>query len=78
MIPIGEKLYIDRIEGDCAVVEHGGEMIDIPLLKLPDGVREGTVLTVTENGYEADEEAEAERRKLLFSKQNALFNRKSE
>ena len=78
MKPNGEQIYVDRIEGDYAVVEYGGEMLEIPLTELPDGVREGTVLNFTGNGFEVDEEAEAERKKILFSKQSSLFNRKSE
>ena len=47
-----ERIWVvDRIEGEAAVVvaDDDQEMLDIPLNVLPHGVREGTVLRVTES-----------------------------
>ena len=47
-----ERIWVvDRIEGEAAVVvaDDDQEMLDIPLNILPHGVREGTVLRVTES-----------------------------
>ena len=47
-----ERIWVvDRIEGEVAVVvaDDDQEMLDIPLNVLPHGVREGTVLRVTES-----------------------------
>ena len=42
---------VDRIEGEVAVLvaDDDQETLDMPLNVLPHGVREGTVLKVTEN-----------------------------
>lgn len=37
-------IVLDRIEGDRAIVEIGGEMIEIPCSELPNGSKEGDVL----------------------------------
>ena len=47
-----ERIWVvDRIEGEAAVLvaDDDQEMLDIPLNVLPHGVREGTVLRVTES-----------------------------
>ena len=40
-------LIVDRIEGDLAVVQFYGETVNIPLGDLPDGTKEGTIITLT-------------------------------
>jgi len=37
-------IVIDRIENDRAIVEIGGEMIEIPRSELPNGSTEGDIL----------------------------------
>ena len=37
-------IVLDRIEGDRAIVEIGGEMIEIPCSELPNGSKEGDIL----------------------------------
>ena len=47
-----ERIWVvDRIEGEAAVLvaDDDQEMLDIPLNVLPHGLREGTVLRVTES-----------------------------
>jgi len=47
-----ERVWVvDRIEGEIAVLvaDDNQEMLDMPLNILPRGVREGTVLKVTES-----------------------------
>jgi Protein of unknown function (DUF3006) len=39
-------MVVDRIEGTVAVVEVNGTLVDIPLLGLPPGVKEGDLLEV--------------------------------
>ena len=39
--------YIDRIEGEFAVVEVNGCPMDWPLTALPEGTSEGTTLTIS-------------------------------
>ena len=49
------RIVVDRIEGDLAVVEIAGQIIDLPVGILPDGAREGSVLQLTiANGSDAD------------------------
>lgn len=52
-------MMVDRIEGERAVVEFGGELHDIPLACLPEGTREGDRLSFTNLGRDT---AEAEAR----------------
>ncbi|MBA1335075.1 MAG: hypothetical protein HPY66_0697 [Firmicutes bacterium] len=42
-------LVIDRIEGDWAVIEHGGieRTFNIPKDLLPDGIKEGDVIELS-------------------------------
>ncbi len=37
-------MVVDRIEGDRAVLEIDGRMVDVPLGLLPEGATEGSVL----------------------------------
>jgi hypothetical protein len=37
-------LFLDRIEGDLAVLEHAGRELRLPVALLPAGAREGEVL----------------------------------
>lgn len=39
--------YIDRIEGEFAVVEVKGTHMDWPLTALPEGINEGTTITIS-------------------------------
>lgn len=43
------RAYVDRFEGDCAIVLLGEEGYQAlwPVADLPEGVREGSVLSVT-------------------------------
>ena len=69
------QCIIDRIEGDVAVCEReDGSHIEIPRLCLPDGAREGSVLAWTGDAWVLDLQAESERRKRLFAKQEGLFH----
>jgi hypothetical protein len=41
-------LTVDRIEGDLAVLEHGGLQLNVPVSALPPGAHEGMVLELRE------------------------------
>lgn len=57
------SLTVDRIEGDRAVLELGGETVDVPLALLPEGAAEGSRLLLTlDPAGTADALAEAEAR----------------
>ena len=68
-------IVVDRIENGTAVVFFGSERRDIPLVRLPDGVHEGSVLRETESGLVPDTEAENERRRKLAERTKRLFGR---
>ena len=38
------RIFVDRIEGNVAVVEIAGQTVDLPVSLLPEGTREGSVL----------------------------------
>lgn len=69
-------MVIDRIENGYAVIENEGIMLDIPLSQLPDGVKEGDVLTFENGIYFRDELAAAEHREKISAKLENLFKRK--
>lgn len=53
-------IVVDRIEGQRAVLEFDGEIIDVPLSALPAGVGEGAVLVfVRAEAPQVRDEAEA-------------------
>ncbi|MGN1423694.1 MAG: DUF3006 domain-containing protein [Oscillospiraceae bacterium] len=68
-------IIVDRIENGTAVVYFDRERRDIPLVELPEGVHEGSVLRETESGLVPDTEAENERRKKLAERTKRLFGR---
>lgn len=53
------KWIVDRIEGDYAVVEfEDGKTADIPLISLPENIREGTVINVSADKSETEKRRE--------------------
>ncbi len=48
------RLVVDRIEGDVAVVEVAGRLVDWPLEALPPDVVEGSVLSAVLTLQESD------------------------
>ena len=45
--PGNEMIVVDRIEGDRAVLEADGRLLDFPLGALPPGTSEGDVLQIS-------------------------------
>jgi hypothetical protein len=72
-----ETVTIDRIEGDIAVCEKEDlSTVDIPLARLPKGVKPGNVLVFHDDGsFSIDEEEESRRRKRLFELYNTILDR---
>ncbi len=67
-------LIIDRVEGNIAVAFDNGAKIEIPVEKLPNGAKEGSIL-VEENGiYALDKLEEIKRRKILCQRTSRLFS----
>lgn len=67
-------MIIDHIEGDIAVViGENGYYFKVHTGLLPRGIREGTLLLSTPNGYVIDEEREDFRRERMKSKTNSVF-----
>ncbi|MGN1329274.1 MAG: DUF3006 domain-containing protein [Eubacterium sp.] len=53
------KWIIDRIEGEYAVVElENGKIADIPLISLPNNIKEGTVINVSADKAETEKRKE--------------------
>lgn len=52
-------IVVDRIEGNRAVVEFDGELVEIPASALPAGTAEGAVLQLAPSGDEAALQAAA-------------------
>lgn len=70
-------ITVDRIENGIAVIEgDDGAFFQLPASQLPHGVREGSVLRRTQDGFVLDPEAERERRHMLYEKTKRLFGNK--
>ena len=54
--------YVDRIEGEFAIVEVNGVHMDWPLTALPEGINEGTTITISVEKTESSMRQEAEER----------------
>jgi hypothetical protein len=71
-----EKLIVDRIVGDIAVLEKEDRShIEASLSEIGFDIKEGSVLLFDGEKYTADEDSEAARRKKLFEMQQKLKNR---
>ena len=71
-----EKLIVDRIVGDIAVLEKEDRShIEVALTEIGCDVKEGSVLLFNGNKYTADEDSETERRKKIYAMQERLKNR---
>lgn len=61
-----DRISVDRIEGDRAVLDVRGEQVEIPAAALPPGAAEGSLLSLSladDAGALAEEEARLERLK---------------
>ena len=69
-------LSVDRFEGIYAICEDkDGAKFAIPVQELPQGVKEGTCLRISDDGTLAvDEEMTASKKKESHSKQSKLFD----
>ena len=71
-----EKLIVDRIVGDTAVLEKDDRShIEVPLADIGTDIKEGSVLLFDGVRYTADTASEDERRKKLFEMQERLKKR---
>lgn len=69
------KLSIDRFEGEYAVcAADGGEVYSVNIRCLPDGAREGSIISSGEDGYTLCPDEEEARRKKNFKKAQSLFD----
>ena len=66
-------LIIDRFEGDMAVVENDGGIMDIPRSLLPENAKEGDILIENNGGYTIDSAAVEKRRREIFDLQESLW-----
>ena len=72
---MGETLVVDRIEGDIAVCENraNGIMINILLSKLPEGIREGTVIKYFDGRYSLDSDEQENIESRIKDKMDDLW-----
>ena len=71
-----EKLIVDRIVGDTALLEKDDRShIEVPLSDIGTDIKEGSVLLFDGVRYTADKASEDERRKKLFEMQERLKKR---
>ena len=60
---------IDRIENGIAVIEFNGSTFDVPVSSLPDGIKEGMVLSIC-----IDKDAENKKRQQARSLMDSMFS----
>ncbi len=71
------KLTVDRIEEGFAVLEKEDMSHEnVPLSLLPEGTKEGSVLTFDGSIYTFDFDIEAEARARIIAKQRSIFKKK--
>lgn len=71
-----EKLIVDRIVGDIAVLEKENRShIEVSVVDIGLDIKEGSVLIFDGDAYTADEASEAQRRKKIFEMQQKLRKR---
>lgn len=46
-MPDKSAISLDRIEGDRAVLDFAGELIEVPVAVLPEGAAEGSLLSLS-------------------------------
>lgn len=68
------KIIIDRFEGNYAVCEtEENKFIDILKSYIPEGAKEGDILTKTDNGYFIEKAETEEKREAIKNRMNRLF-----
>lgn len=71
------KYFVDRIEEGFAVCEdENGLSGNFELTKLPDGVREGDILLLSDDGFSVLKDETEERRKRIAKLQKSIFKKK--
>lgn len=70
-----ETLVIDRIEGEIAVCENrsNGVMINIQLKKLPENVKEGSVIKYFDGKYRLDSNEQKNIEDRIKDKMDSLW-----
>lgn len=68
-----KQYIIDRFEGEYAVCEHDGEMVDIAKVFLPKNAKAGDVIAECDGKYMIDQKQTDERRKRVIRLQDELF-----
>ena len=71
-----EKLIVDRIVGDIAVLEkEDRNHIEVSVAEIGLNIKEGSILAFDGKTYSLDEVAEADRRRRIMQLQEKLKNR---
>ena len=72
------KYSVERIEENIALCEDDlGKTVKLRLDELPENIREGEIIVLTENGYTIDSDETSSRRKKMAEMQKKLFNKKN-
>lgn len=68
------KFTVEAIEDGIAILENDyGEKIEISVDNLPDGTKEGSILTSIDDEFKILIEDTRERRRMMFEKQRRLL-----
>lgn len=70
-----KKYSVDRIENGVAAVEdENGNIVNLKISELPQGVKEGDILSFNGEKYDILSDETAQRRKELLNLQRSLFD----
>lgn len=67
-------LILERIEGNTAVIESDGEIIEVSRERVSSNAKEGDVLCEKDGIYISDSSATEKRRAEILKKQNSLWS----
>lgn len=71
------KYSVDRIENGIVVCEdESGESVTFEISKLPEGIKEGDLFSITEDKIEILPDETAECRKKMAELQKSIFTKK--
>ena len=70
-----ETIVVDRIEGDIAVCENraNGVIINIQISKLPENIREGSILKYYDGKYRLDSDEQKNIEDRIKDKMDSLW-----
>lgn len=68
-------IIVERIDEGMAVLDEDGRLSLVPVSRLPDGAKEGSLLVRSGAGYALDPGTEAELRRQMFERTQRVIRK---